>query len=334
MPAVRFMPSSEEAPMRIMSDVPGRIRDFVPAGVRWHSIPAESLIAEERLLWHALGSGSDLWIAEKAAPNEFWKQAVVVGEAPVSQFDVLRDLVRNRTGPIKPTACAALEGRNFHGQRGRHWAAAPGNLHLCAAIRPSDMEARFAVGLTMIPAVAVVHAVRRLTGGAVRPGIKWVNDILMGGNKIAGVLTHTQSRGALLVDVVFGIGLNIAQTPEVPWTPFVPAIGCLAQAGFPVSLASAFAAVLEEIAVHLQTYIQQGPGPLFELYRSCSMVIGREVCIWDDEITSEPDRSVSAPPRVRGIVREILPDLSLVVEGADAPVTRGRLAFAESCPLQ
>ncbi len=335
-PAVcRIAPAEGSEIMRILTDVPGRIRDFLGAhGAEWHATRAESLNPEELVLWRALGDGADLWAGEGTDPRAFWKQAVIVGEAPVSQFDVLKDLLKMEGGALTATACAALHGRKFHGQRGRPWAAASGNLHLCTAVRPPDMEARYALGLTMIPAVSVVRTVRRLAGEGVRPGIKWVNDILLDGRKIAGVLTHTHSRGSKLADIVFGIGLNIAQAPEISWTPFVPATGCLAQAGVGISLASAFDAILEEIAVLLDDYLRRGPGPLFEMYRSYSLVVGSEVCIWDEEPGAEPEGYVNIPPRVRGIVRELLPDLSLVVEGHSEPVTRGRLAFAQCCRNQ
>ncbi len=74
----------------------------------------------------------------------------------------------------------------------------------------------------MLPVVALVDAVRAVTGGALRPGIKWVNDVLVDGRKIGGVLTSTQTQGDRVSAVLLGIGLNVATAPPVPPTPFVP----------------------------------------------------------------------------------------------------------------
>jgi hypothetical protein len=59
-------------------------------------------------------------------------------------------------------------------------------------------------------------------------------------------------------------------------------------------------------------------------------VIGREVCVFEDAEAGET--LVGTTPVLRGTVRDIAPDLSLVLEGVEAPVASGRLAFAEDCP--
>jgi hypothetical protein len=72
-----------------------------------------------------------------------------------------------------------------------------------------------------------------------------------------------------------------------------------------------------------------GAGRLLGAYRAASLVIGREVCLFAD---SEPGETpVGKTPMLRGTVRDIATDLSLVLEGVETPVVSGRLAFAEDC---
>jgi BirA family biotin operon repressor/biotin-[acetyl-CoA-carboxylase] ligase len=170
-----------------------------------------------------------------------------------------------------------------------------------------------------------------MSGGALRPGIKWVNDVLLDGRKIGGVLTATQTQGDRVNAVVLGIGLNVATAPPVPPTPFVPLVGCLAEARATVTWAEAAAFVLTALGRRLAELVGEGPAALLEAYREASLVIGRDVCVFaDDERGETPARSPSTP-MLRGIVRGIAADLSLVLDGVDSPVARGRLAFAEDC---
>lgn len=315
--------------MKILTNCPEACASEVLAAGRWVSSVPEALSGEERALWQALAPGRELWLGEAEEASGFWHLALVVDEAPASQFDAVVELFRRGWSHAHPLACIALHGRNFHGLRGRNWAVLPGNLHLTAAWQPEDFPARLAPALAMLPAVAVVEGVRAASRGAVDPGIKWVNDILVRGRKIAGVITSTQVLGDRITSVTMGVGLNVAHTPQVSPTPFVPAAGSLAEAGARVTLKEACAGVLSALAECYEKLDRCGPDALAAAYRSASIVIGREVCIWDEEAEEISAGTGLPPPLLRGKVRDIGPDLSLQLEGVDTPVTRGRLAFAE-----
>ncbi|MCG6919611.1 MAG: hypothetical protein LJF15_00810 [Acidobacteria bacterium] len=291
----------------------------------------ERLPSSERALWQVLGGGARLWrgTARDPGPPGFWSHAAVVAEAPSSQFDILRESLARGLQLPGPTAAIALSGRGFHGQRGRQWLSAPGNLHLCAAFPSPGFAAREAYVLPMLPALAVVDAVDALTGGTVRPGIKWVNDLLLEGRKIGGVLTATQVQGDHVRVILLGVGLNVATAPPVPPTPFVPSVGSLAEAGVRTTWAEAASLVMAALGRRMSDLATHGAGRLLDAYRAASLVIGREVCLFAD---SEPGETlVGTTPMLRGTVRDIAADLSLVLEGVETPVVSGRLAFAEDC---
>jgi biotin-(acetyl-CoA carboxylase) ligase len=178
----------------------------------------------------------------------------------------------------------------------------------------------------MLPVVALVDAIRAVTG--LRPGIKWVNDVLVDGRKVGGVLTASQTQGDRVSAVLLGIGLNVAAAPTVARTPFAPSVGSLAETGARTTWDEAAAAVLAALGRRLAVLVAEGPAELIEAYREASVVVGREVCIFPDPVEGD---SPPAPwsPRRRGIVRAIGSDLSLLLEGVETPVTSGRLAFAE-----
>jgi len=194
---------------------------------------------------------------------------------------------------------------------------------------------RYGFSMTILPAVAVIDAIRHASGGALVPAIKWVNDILLADRKIAGVLTVTQTSGNRLDHAILGVGLNVAVTPSLPTTPFVPAVGSLQgeAAGRNLTLSKMLQAVLNAIASRYQELLQQGPEPLFTAYREACLVLGRRVCIWAEEQVTSPDPAVWPPPMASGVVVDIAHDLSLRLHGHKQWVTKGRLALAEACPF-
>jgi BirA family biotin operon repressor/biotin-[acetyl-CoA-carboxylase] ligase len=90
------------------------------------------------------------------------------------------------------------------GTQGRRWTAAPGASVLLSVLLHPPESLRRAVILTAWAAVSVGDT---LSHWRVRSRIKWPNDVLVGGRKIAGILTEIRGEA-----VVVGIGLNVRQT--------------------------------------------------------------------------------------------------------------------------
>ncbi len=312
--------------MLLLSDCPERLAGFFATDPAWTRVAPDDLAAADLALWAAVGTDRPLWTAQVAGPGALWSRALIVAEAPGSQYDALRTLMASPIPPEGPVACLALSGRDFHGQRGRPWVAPEGNLFLTVGISPQVPAAPLLASLVMLPAVAVVDAIARVTGDELRPGIKWVNDILIDGRKVAGVLTSTQTRSETLEGLVLGIGVNVAHAPEVTRSPFVPGIGCLAEAHptTPPSVGETFSALLEALADRYDHLLRHGPELLFERYVAASVIIGRRVRIYP-EGSDGPDSGDA--PVATGEVLSIAPDLSLRLGGHPNPVTRGRLAL-------
>ena len=104
------------------------------------------------------------------------------------------------------------------GRRGRRWVSDAGNLYLSVLLRPSAAALPL---LSPLAGVAVARAIRRVA--AVPPAIKWPNDIMVDGRKVAGILVESALSGGGVADgaandeydyavshAVIGIGVNIA----------------------------------------------------------------------------------------------------------------------------
>jgi BirA family transcriptional regulator, biotin operon repressor / biotin---[acetyl-CoA-carboxylase] ligase len=96
--------------------------------------------------------------------------------------------------------------RAGRGRLGRSWTAPAGTAILCSILLRPPADRR-ASELSLLGGLAVAETIERTTG--LTAEIKWPNDVLLGGRKIAGVLAEVAGE-----TVVLGIGLNVNQRPE------------------------------------------------------------------------------------------------------------------------
>jgi len=296
--------------MLVISDVP----DSRGSQARVADLPAI-----DRRAWGAVGGADEVWIREE--PASFWRRLYVIGTVEHSQFDALRDLGRAGWVPDGPLACVAHGGSGFHGHRGRPWVAGPGNLHLCVAAAPRIPVEHIGTGMTVLPAIAVVDAILSVAPD-LDPGVKWVNDILLDGAKVAGVLTATQVTEGRFDLAVLGIGINVAATPDVPPTPFVPAVTSLGREHDEV-----LEAVLHAVAERSMDLIRNGPGALIDAYRAVCVCVGSLVRVYPEGLDEDAPVPEWPAPIATGVVTSIEKDLTLRIEGWPEPISRGRLAF-------
>jgi len=119
---------------------------------------------------------------------------------------------RGESGPLWVTAQAQTAGR---GRLGRSWHSPSGNLYASLLLRdPSPFER--APELAFVAALALRDAiVAEAPSLATQLGFKWPNDLLLAGDKCAGVLIEGEV-GRNGVTVVIGIGVNCAHHPAPP----------------------------------------------------------------------------------------------------------------------
>lgn len=101
------------------------------------------------------------------------------------------------------------------GRLGRSFSSEEGGLYLSYLSYPT-LAPREAIRLTVYAAVCVCETVEELTGA--KPAIKWVNDVYLGGKKLAGILTEGafSEDGSRFLYSVTGIGVNLLKTEFPP----------------------------------------------------------------------------------------------------------------------
>ena len=115
-------------------------------------------------------------------------------------------------GAPEGTVVWAREQSGGRGRRGRNWASAVGNLYSSTILRPACAAPR-AAELGFVAALAVGDLVP--ADRSVR--LKWPNDVLVDGGKIAGILLESAiGKDGQVEHVVAGIGVNVTSAPQLP----------------------------------------------------------------------------------------------------------------------
>ncbi len=92
------------------------------------------------------------------------------------------------------------------GRSGRSWVTPPGEAIACSLLlRPKLLPERISM-VTLVMGLAVVRAVNALYD--VHAGIKWPNDVVIGGRKLCGILTEMSAEVGEVHYIVIGVGIN------------------------------------------------------------------------------------------------------------------------------
>jgi BirA family biotin operon repressor/biotin-[acetyl-CoA-carboxylase] ligase len=110
-----------------------------------------------------------------------------------------------RAGARHGTIVIAEVQRAGRGRDGRAWASPRGGLYLSAVVRP-PLPLADVPPMTLAIGIGVCEAARAAGAPAV---LKWPNDVLVAGKKLAGVLVEAQSQGSRLEAAIVGIGVNL-----------------------------------------------------------------------------------------------------------------------------
>lgn len=162
-------------------------------------------------------------------------------------------------------------GRSFHSPAGT-------GLYFSAILRP-DCDATELMHLTCAAAVAVTDAIENLCG--FRPGIKWINDLVWGKLKVAGILTELSlvPGSTKVAFAVVGIGVNCNQA-EADFPPELSSIATSLSIaiGKPVSPAALAAAIIEKLS-SMSASLLSDKAAIMDRYRSNCITLGQEVSL-------------------------------------------------------
>ena len=165
------------------------------------------------------------------------------------------------------------------GRRGRSFYSPEGKgIYMSYLLRPDTAPAE-TVSLTAWTAVAVARAMEKVSARA--PSIKWVNDLLLNGGKICGILTElsVESETGMVDSIIIGIGVNVNQEQEeFPEEIQEIATSMAAALGHPVSRAALGAAMVEELD-RMRAEWPAARADYLEAYRQLDITAGSDVMV-------------------------------------------------------
>jgi BirA family transcriptional regulator, biotin operon repressor / biotin---[acetyl-CoA-carboxylase] ligase len=186
----------------------------------------------------------------------------------VERYDVVdstQDIARERLREGRVVVAAWQ--RAGRGRHGRAWTAPPGRALLFSAV--VSPAAQVAPVLPLLAGVAVRDAIAATTGMAAE--LKWPNDVLAGGAKLAGILVERPA-GPF---AVLGVGINA--NLEAADLPSDAATSLLILTGHPVDLDALLGAVLAQLDEWLRRAASAGADAIVRAWRERTRMLGREV---------------------------------------------------------
>jgi BirA family biotin operon repressor/biotin-[acetyl-CoA-carboxylase] ligase len=165
------------------------------------------------------------------------------------------------------TVVHADEQTAGRGRVAHKWFSPPGNLYISILLRTGQPVARTAE-LSFVSALAVADTAEALLPRQTRAMLKWPNDVLVGGAKIAGILLE-QVEDATII----GIGLNVLEAPSnaAYKTTTIVANGGIA------SVDGARDILLDRLAHHVSAWQADGFAPIREAWLERSYPIGAAI---------------------------------------------------------
>lgn len=172
-------------------------------------------------------------------------------------------------------ACLAECQTAGRGRHGRHWVSPPGHNIYLSLLWRTPMGPEMLGGLSLVVGAALVQALEGL--GAKAIGLKWPNDLLWDGRKLAGVLLELSGEAAGPCELITGVGLNLRMDRDAaagidqPWVDLDTVLGAV------VSRNQVVATLLDALIPALMAFPRTGLAPHLVAWRRLDLLHGRAV---------------------------------------------------------
>ena len=260
--------------------------------------------------YHLLSSPDILSVDEvrgKLHTTRIGRQLVCMPETTSTNADAFH---LAEAGAEEGTTVIADAQSGGKGRRGRVWSSPTGvNLYCSVVLRPSIMPYE-APQLTFLSAVAVARAIEATT--TLKTEIKWPNDVLINGRKVAGLLNEMSAETDGINFVILGIGVNLNMTSaQFPADLRTPATSLLLSQGLQINRAQFAATMLGELDRLYTDFLHHGFDPVRDEWQQRCNANGREIVVSDAGVET-----------VRGMFHGIDGDGALLLRLPDGMVDR------------
>ena len=226
-----------------------------------------------------------LRITDSLIPNEIQDglNTSIFGKGDIAYFrDTDSTNVRAehlaKEGALEGTVVVAETQTQGRGRRGRTWYSPTGDgIYVSIILRPR-LSPNEAPKLTLMASVAAAETLLSLTPA--RASIKWPNDILIGGRKVAGILTEISAEMDRIHYVIVGLGMNVnMHDKSFPLEIRDRATSIFMETGEACPRIKLLRAYLEFFEMHYETFKTEGFGPIMNRWRELTDVMGKRIAV-------------------------------------------------------
>lgn len=177
-------------------------------------------------------------------------------------------------GAAEGTIVRAERQTAGRGRRGRVWISEPGNIY-CTLILMPDCLLSQASQLSFVTAVAVGEAILPFLDASEILSYKWPNDLLLNGEKVAGILIETESQGSQMAQTcVVSVGLNLNSIPN---NPDYPVTALMKHSSLNVNREMVFPELLAQIDYYYQLWKEKGFEPIRTKWLERAFALGQNM---------------------------------------------------------
>ena len=178
-----------------------------------------------------------------------------------------------QSGEVQKIWIVADEQTAGRGRRGRVWVSPKGNL-MTSLYLPGPFAPEIAGQLSFVAGLAIYDAVAKLIGDDSLLGLKWPNDLLLNGAKIAGILLEASASADRDVQTIaIGIGVNLKHHPlDTPYP--ATSLETMCDVPAPIQVLELLAACFDR---HLASWRLHGFLPTRNLWVQRAYGIGGEI---------------------------------------------------------
>lgn len=177
-----------------------------------------------------------------------------------STLDEAARIAPTISGPEWILALRQTKGR---GRRGRDWKDPKGNFAGTLILRPEGPPDQIALR-SFVAALALYDAVEAVTGRTDGLALKWPNDVLLNGGKLAGILLESAGQQGGVNYLSIGIGVNLRETPMKEWLEpgAVWPVSLLSERGVQIDPESFLDVLAAAYARHEHSFVTYGFEPI------------------------------------------------------------------------
>ncbi|MGI9391243.1 MAG: biotin--[acetyl-CoA-carboxylase] ligase [Boseongicola sp.] len=192
-----------------------------------------------------------------------------------------------RLGPSldQPTWIMARQQTAARGRRGRSWIEPPGNFAATLVMKPRCSAAQAALR-SFMAANALFEALAMKVDRS-RLDLKWPNDVLLNGGKVAGILLESSGRGDQVEWLSIGIGVNIESVPGLTEDSDFRPVSLVGEGGEPTDTDEFLSLLASNMATEERIFAELGFAPVREKWLRRAARLGETITARTarDEIT-------------------------------------------------